>query len=275
MRSAVSQGEIDYYQENGFVIIEDFLSADELETWREAVDEAVNKRQNLKLANRDANDKKWQSGDSYYDRVFIQRINLWQDNDKMRQLMLDPRLGKMATDLAQVEGIRIWHDQALIKQPWANPTGWHLDNPYWSFYAPDAISLWVALDDATLQNGCLYFVPGSHKVTSYENSGIGENIGDLFRVYPELAETMPVPAEMKAGSCSFHNGLAAHGAGPNMTPGWRRAMTCGYMPDGSTFNGQKNILSDEQIAKLKKGDVLEDDAQNPLIYHRSKAYQSV
>ena len=67
---------------------------------------------------------------------------------------------------------------------------------------------------------------------------------------------MAVPAEMKAGSCSFHNGLIAHGAGANMTPGWRRAMTCGFMPDGCTFNGKQNILTDEQFASYQIGDVL-------------------
>jgi phytanoyl-CoA hydroxylase len=71
---------------------------------------------------------------------------------------------------------------------------------------------------------------------------------------------------MKAGSCSFHNGLTIHGAGANMTSGFRRAMTCAYMPDGAAFNGIKNILSDEQVAKLKVGDLLNDDEQNPLIY---------
>jgi hypothetical protein len=56
-----------------------------------------------------------------------------------------------------------------------------------------------------------------------------------------------------------------------MTPGFRRAMTCAYMPDGSTFNGQQNVLSGEHIARLKVGDVLDDPNQNPLIYHRTKA----
>ena len=53
--------------------------------------------------------------------------------------------------------------------------------------------------------------------------------------------------------------------------GWRRAMTCGFMPDGSTFNGQQNILTKEQMAQLEIGDVLEDDSQSPLIYHPTKA----
>jgi ectoine hydroxylase-related dioxygenase (phytanoyl-CoA dioxygenase family) len=71
---------------------------------------------------------------------------------------------------------------------------------------------------------------------------------------------------MKAGSCSFHNGLTIHGANANMTPGFRRAMTCAYMPSGSTFNGTQNILSDDSIATLSIGDVLQDEQQNPLLY---------
>ena len=190
----------------------------------------------------------------------------------MRRLMIDNRLGKMAAQLACVDGIRIWHDQALIKPPWGNPTGWHLDNPYWSFYSPDAISIWVALDDVTRDNGCLYFIPGTHKTASYDNVDIGSNIGDLFNSYPQWSGLEAVAAEMKAGSCSFHNGLLAHGAGANMTPRYRRAMTCAYMPDGSTFNGQQNILSPEQVASYEIGDLLDDDAQSPLIYHHSKDY---
>jgi len=74
---------------------------------------------------------------------------------------------------------------------------------------------------------------------------------------------------MKAGSCSFHNGLTIHGAHANMTPGSRRAMTCAYMPDGNTFNGIQNILSDAQVEALKVGDLLNDEQQTPLIYNKS------
>ncbi len=269
MNTELTQEQLTSYQENGFLIVEDFLSPDELATWRDAVDEAVYGRGKTKLAGREG-EEQWQAGDSYYDSVFVQRINLWQDNEKVRKLMLDPELGKMVATMAGVDGIRIWHDQALIKQPWANPTGWHLDNPYWSFHSHDAISLWVALDDATLQNGCLYYLPGTHKSATYDNVGIGQNIGDIFRVYPQWAKIMPVPAVMKAGSCGFHNGLVAHGAGANMSPGWRRAMTCAYMPDGATYNGKRNVLPEEIIAKLSIGDPIENDSQNPLIYHPTK-----
>ena len=130
----------------------------------------------------------------------------------------------------------------------------------------------MALDDVTKDNGCLYFVPGTHKLATYDNVSIGSNIGDLFSAYPQWSEMEAVSVEMKAGSCSFHNGLLAHGAGANMTPHHRRAMTCAYMPDGSTFNGQRNILSEQQVARFQIGDVLDDDTQSPLIYHRNKDY---
>jgi len=244
-------------------VLEEFLTPDELEEWRAAVMEAVAERGDVRIPGF--------TGDSsgFYGKVFLQRVNLWQTNARMRQLMVDPRLGKLAADLAGVDGIRIWHDQTLIKQPWANPTSFHLDVPYWSFSSRDAISLWVALDDVTLENGCLFFLPGTHKEATFENVGIGPNMGDLFQIYPAWATREAVSAPMRAGSCSFHNGLLAHGAHANMTPGWRRAMTCAYMPDGSTFNGKQNVLRPEQLARLQVGDVLNDEEQNPLLYRRA------
>ena len=271
MNCEVTQAQIDSYQENGFVVFDDFLTPDELETWRDAVGEAVGNRKDQKLVveGADEDDDRWKAGDSYYDYVFVQRINLWKDSPAVRKLILDPRIGRMAALLSGTEGMRVWHDQALIKQPWANPTAWHLDNPYWSFYSRNSTSIWVALDDATYQNGCLYFLAGSHKQTTYDNVGITENMADIFRVYPDFVNLPSVAAPMKAGSCSFHNALIVHGAGANMTGGWRRAMTCGFMPYGSTFNGNQNILSDEQVASYEIGDVLDDDNQNPVVWHRN------
>lgn len=266
MKTRISQQQIDAYRENGFVIIKDFLTPEELERWRTAVDAAIDARGQERILGR----QEKLADDAYYNNVFIQRVNLWMDNEPIRNLILDSRIGRMAARLAGVDGVRIWHDQALVKQPWANPTGWHLDNPYWSFHSRDAITIWVALDDATLENGCLWFLPGTHKSATFDNVGIGPNIGDLFKVYPQWRAIKAVPAPMKAGSCSFHNALLAHGAGPNFTPGWRRAMTCAYMPDGSTFNGQQNILSKQQMAHLRIGDLLDDDNQSPLVYHRRK-----
>ncbi len=272
MKNELTKAQINDYRENGFVVIPDFLNETELDMWRAAVTEAVSERNGRKLPDRHlvgGEDSAQDDPDAdFFSKVFDQLLNLWQTNEKVKSLMVDERLGKMATELSGEEGIRIWHDQALIKKPWANPTSWHLDTPYWSFSHRSALSIWVALDDATLENGCLFFIPGSHKLTGFENPGITKNMDAVFDFYPQFRNARSVAAPMKAGSASFHNGLCIHGAHANMTSGYRRAMTCAYMPEGSTFNGQQNILNDEQVAKLKIGDLLQDDAQNPLLYSK-------
>lgn len=184
------------------------------------------------------------------------------------ELVLDERLGRIATDLAGTGGSRIWLDQALVKEAYANPTAFHIDVPFWSFGSEDAITIWIALTDATLQNGCLCYIPRSHLVKRFDNAKIGSDIGSLFDAYPEWSRVRPVFCPVKAGSAVVHNGLTAHGAGANMTPDRRIAMTIAYMPDGSRFNGKQDILTTEQVSRLSVGDLLDDAAQNPLVYSR-------
>lgn len=278
MRTELTADEIGFYRENGFLTVSDFLDADGLAVWRDAVDEAVDTRGDSVFAGPTALDEELSSREptpeekeeqAYYAKVFTQRVNLWQSNEKMRTLMLDSRLGKVVADLAGVDGIRIWHDQALIKPAYATFTAYHLDLPYWSFTSPSSITIWVALDDATLENGCLYYLPGSQKAEKYDNVEIGKDLGALFDVYPEWRSIDPVSCPVPAGGACFHNGLTAHGAGANMTHGRRRAMTCAYMPDGCTFNGTANVLPPAYNATLKIGDVLDNDEHTPLIYSRS------
>ncbi|XP_065183522.1 uncharacterized protein LOC135814344 [Sycon ciliatum] len=268
--------QVDFFQENGYVVMEGLLDPDHLQKWRDVIDSAVEMR-----------GKDWSfpvKGQvdvtnvemDFYQKVFTQRINLWITSEQARHLLFAAQavLARAACNLGGINRVRLWHDQALYKEPWANATSWHVDVPYWSFDSVNAISAWIALDDATMANGCMHFIPGSQKLVEkgYAEDGffreikIGKNMSDVFEFFPE-ARTWPSTAvEMKAGSVSFHSGALIHGAGANMTPGRRRAMTMGFMPDGSVFNGRQNILTNEQCAVLKVGDKLTDDTQNPLLY---------
>lgn len=245
------------YRRDGFVLVDGFLDADELAGWRSATEAAVAQR----LAAGDVG-----VGDEYYRRTFLQLQRLADTNDAIAGLVLDHQLGEILATLAGIDGVRVWHDQALIKPPYGNPTAWHLDNPFWSFFSHDAISIWVALDDATVENGCLWYLPGTQRSARFELTEIGTSFGALFDAYPEWLGIEPVAAPCAAGSAVFHNGLVAHAAGANMTPRSRRAMTCAYMPLGSTFNGTRNILPDAYAAALEVGDVLDDEEINPLVY---------
>jgi phytanoyl-CoA hydroxylase len=263
MNTSVTRQQVAAYRGDGFLVHHNLLSPAELKELRAAVDDAVASMGKRLVAGSEISGG---DGDTYYEKVFTQKLNLWKINATIKRFMLGPEVGRMAAELAGVPALRLWHDQALIKEPFANPTGWHLDDPFWSFYSRDAISIWIALDDATLENGCLFYVPGSQRVADFRNVAIGENIADLFKIYPEFKTMGTVSTPVKAGGCVFHNGLTAHGAGANMTNGRRRAMTAGYMPEGSTFNGQQNVLPDELFKSYQLGDVLASDEQNPRVW---------
>ncbi len=265
MKTAISEEQIAFYRQNGFVVQEDFLRPDEVEELKSAVLETVASMGTRRIADEGAPSKE---KDGYYKAVFTQRINLWKLNATIKRYMLESELGEMVGKLAGVDEMRVWHDQALIKEPYGNPTAWHLDNPYWSFYSRDAISVWIALEDATLENGCMYYIPTTQKTATFKNVGIGKNLGALFEVYPDWKKIAPVALPLKAGSCGFHNGLTAHAAAANMTHKRRIAMTCAYMPGGSTFNGQQNILSVDYVKTLKEGDILNNEAQNPVVFSK-------
>jgi phytanoyl-CoA hydroxylase len=274
MKSEVTDAQRKSYAQQGFLVVDEFLDQNELEEWRVAVDHAVAER-GRRLLSFDSTEEEASKAASvsqeerdYYEGVFTQRNNLWQTDDHMRTLLIQPDLGRYVADVADIDGVRIWHDQALIKEPYGNPTAFHLDVPYWSFTSVDAITIWLALDDATLENGCLYYMPGSHLARKFDNVGITKQLGQLFEIYPDWADVTPIPCPVPAGGALLHNGLTFHGAGANMTPRRRRAMTCAYMPDGSTFNGIRNVLPPEYFASLEIGDTLDDENQNPLVYSR-------
>ena len=263
MNTSLSQKQIEDYRRDGFVAQRGFLSPEEVDELKAAVLETIETMGSQKVAGNETFVSSEEA--SYYDKVFTQRLNLQTINQTVKRYVVNAGLGGMLRQLEGEEGFRVWHDQALIKEPYGNPTAWHLDNPYWSFYSKHALSMWIALEPATLENGCMWFVPGSHKLARFDNAPIGKDLAALFREYPEMTGTDPVSVPMQPGDCSFHNGLTAHGAGANMTRGRRIAMTCAYMPTGSTFNGQQNILQPDYFKSLSEGDVLENDAWNPAV----------
>lgn len=275
----LSKRQVNEYRKNGFIVLECFWNKRELQEWREAVEEASSERPiEWKFPRQNQADVSNVDRD-YYDNVFKQRLNLWATNQKMKSLFEKhgAKIGRVACELEGIDGIRIWHDQCLIKEGWANPTSYHTDNPYWTFHHPNACSIWMALDDATVANGAMFMLPGSHKIVNssadpFHLVHIGKNHGDYFQKHPDgnkIQQIQPTTLEMKAGSISFHNGLTVHGANPNNTPKQRRAMTCAFMPEGATFNGLDNVYTKEVMARYKKGDVLEDDELNPLLWSKT------
>ena len=166
MNTQLTDDQIQQYRQDGCLVYKNFLSEAEVDTLLQDIGVALEQMGTKKVAGESVLNSTEPPKDDFYDNVFIQKLNLWKISDVVKKIFVGPEIGEMVCKLEGIDGVRVWHDQTLQKRPWANPTAWHLDNPYWSFHSRNAISVWVALDDATVQNGCLYYVPGSHKTFS-------------------------------------------------------------------------------------------------------------
>ncbi|MEM7134011.1 MAG: phytanoyl-CoA dioxygenase family protein [Chloroflexota bacterium] len=131
--------------------------------------------------------------------------------------------------------IKLYCDQLMMKPRYnGTVTGWHQDSVAWPQFAPqEHVSCWVALDDATVDNGCMTVIPSSHQW-----GPIKEEFKDEFLANPLLEE--PVPVELPAGSCMFHNGLNFHRTGANTTPNRRRGLALHYMRSESMYMPNPN-----------------------------------
>jgi phytanoyl-CoA hydroxylase len=115
MLTEVTEQQRESYAEQGFLVVEKFLDAAELQDWRTAVDRAVDGRgrQRFSFAPEGAEDSpaaRPKEEQEYYEQVFTQRNNLWQTDQEIRRLLMQPALGKYVADLAGIDGVRIWHD---------------------------------------------------------------------------------------------------------------------------------------------------------------------
>ncbi len=265
-RLEVTERQIEAFDRDGFLVLEGALGPGEVEAWRRETEDAVARR--LRAGGRH---NQYEQSDPFYREVFTQALHLTRRHEGLRRLVYDPALAELAGRLVGADGMRLWHDQALFKEPYGNQTSFHRDTPYWSMTTRRTVNFWFALDDATLENGCLWYLPGTQKLGDFTHVEIGTGMSDLIKVYPQWRAIRAVPTPVSAGGLVIHNGMVAHGAGPNMTPGRRRAMTIAYFPDGEVYNGRRDTLPEKYYDALDIGDRLDDDRYVPLLWSRQKA----
>src|SRR5579872_5994232 len=114
MNYLLTNEQVDSYQQNGFLVIDNFLSAEELEDWRATVMEAVRQRGGQKMPGKEGKtgeDDGINEDTEYFGKVFDQLINLWQTHASVKRLMTDARLGEMAARLAGGAGFGTGKDK--------------------------------------------------------------------------------------------------------------------------------------------------------------------
>ncbi|GHO98977.1 hypothetical protein KSF_090250 [Reticulibacter mediterranei] len=245
----ISEEQIRFYEENGYIQFLNVLSAEELAQVRSALDEIVREQGDL---------HEMSTSEVEYRKIFVQTVNVWRTHAGLRDYVFSPKLAEIARCLTRAHKIRLWHDHALVKMPGdSKASAWHQDIPYWPMQEDGSLSCWMALDDVFEANGCMAFVPGSHTFGRLEPINL-VNPQDLFHLLPEekaaSISLLPVFQPMPAGSCTFHDGRTFHYAGPNTTDKPRRAVITIYMPDDVHFNGKPHVVTND--LNLAEGELL-------------------
>jgi phytanoyl-CoA hydroxylase len=194
----------------------------------------------------------------------IQIVNIWEADDLFQQHIYNPAICQMAAELMGTDTVRVWHDQVQYKPPKiGGPTDWHQDHPYWPIIQPaDLVSAWVALADATVENGCMRMVPYSHTWGPHKGGTIGTNEEDFGPMpdrsaLPPDAEIEIVPCEVKKGEVMFHHCLTWHGSPPNRTERGRPAIAVHYMPGWTRYEkdpGRTHLV--EHNVEVSPGEIL-------------------
>lgn len=179
------------------------------------------------------------------DTVLFHALGAWRIRPGMHDVLWNPAFLVPASQLLG-GAVRFWHDQ-LFSKPAADGgvVAWHQDYSYWTRTKPMAhLSCWIGLDDSTRENGCVHYVPGSHRWPLLPITGLADDMNAIQGVLtPEqLAAFQPLACELKAGEASFHHPLTVHGSYENRSDRPRRAIVINVFRDGTLSDQDEPML---------------------------------
>lgn len=223
---------IQEFRDKGHTLVREVLTADEVAAYRPVIVDAADRynTEKRRLEDRDT-----------YGKAFLQIMNLWQADEEARKFVLAKRLAKIAADLMGVENVRLYHDQALFKEPGGGPTPWHQDQYYWPIDTNNTITMWMPLVDIDVDMGMLTFASGSYKDGAIFDFEISDESETAFDDYVK-EHKFPISRAktMKAGDATWHRGFTIHNAPGNYSDTRREVMTIIYLADGARVTPFKN-----------------------------------
>lgn len=178
--------------------------------------------------------------------VLFHALGAWRVAPGFHDLLWHPAFLVPAAQL--LEGaVRFWHDQIFSKPAYhGGIVAWHQDYSYWTRTQPlQHLSCWIGLDDSTRENGCLHYVPGSHRWNLLPVTGLANDMKAIESVLTleQKENFQPVAIELKQGEASFHHPLMVHGSFANSTSQSRRATVINVFRDGVLSASEKPLLA--------------------------------
>ena len=253
---SLSEEQIDFFKQNGFVSGIKLLDDSQVDMLRSELEEVA--------------DTKHPGHELFYEfhsnestdpsTILFHALGAWRITNGLHDVLWNPRFLVAASQLLGNKPVRFWHDQLFWKPAkQGGVVAWHQDYSYWTRTKPIAhLTCWCALDDATIENGCLQYIPGSHEwgllpkpVIAGELQGIKDYLNDEQKAQFEH----PRYAEVKAGEAIFHHSLTLHGSGANNSPRPRRAFVINVFADGVKSDSNEPLLTG--VPPVPKGEKME------------------
>lgn len=258
----LSKEQIDFYEQNRFIKLKQVLNKETLDCFNKAISAKVEKMNTVSTALEER---------STYGKAFLQIFNLWCQDELVKELIFSRRLAKIATDLMQTDGVRIYHDQALFKEGGGGITPWHADQYYWPLQTDKTVTAWIPLQAIPLANGPLEFSACSHCVAEGRELAIGDESEKIMQQKLRVTGYKHVMEPFGAGEISFHSGWVFHRAGSNTSQEMRKVMTIIYMDKEMKLKQPEN---DNQINDWNTwcpgvivGSVI-NSVLNPVLYQK-------
>lgn len=256
----LTDAQVGAFVADGHVLVPGLVSPEEVAAYRPTISAATLRlsQEKRSLAERDT-----------YAKAFLQVPNLWQHDRAVAGFVLAARFAGVAADLLGVDRVRVYHDQALFKEPGGGRTPWHQDARYWPLDGDRCLTMWVPLVDLATDMGGLAFASGTHRSGQLADLTISD-ASDRFFADLLAIGTHPVagPVPMRAGDATVHHGWTVHRALPNESGTMREVMTVIYLADGLTVREPANEAQRNDLARwlpgLRPGDVAASSL-NPVL----------
>jgi len=252
-----TQGQREAFERDGHLTLRALLDPVELARVEPAISAEVARRNTL--AGREWSER------STYERAFVQVMNLWRDDEVARQLVFSNRLAGVAASLLGVPRVRLYHDQALYKEPTRGAGGhtpWHVDQYYWPLASDRAVTAWIPLVDVPGEMGPLTFASGSHWHEGQRHLAISDSSESecdaALAAYPRAESPFAV------GDVSFHLGWTFHCAPINRSERVRKVMTVIYIDAAMIVSEPLNEHQRADLATWLPGTAPGDVAASPI-----------
>lgn len=264
----LTKEQIDFFNDNGYLAGIKMLNADQLKILREELFQLADPSQSSNSLFYEYNSN--ESTDPK--TILFHALGEWRITPGLHDVLWNPAFVMAASQLLGDKSVRFWHDQIFYKPAKkGGVVAWHQDYSYWTRTKPVAhITCWCALDDATVENGCLHYISGSHKwglLPKPVIAGELEGIKDFLNDEQKQKFAHPQPAPVKAGEAIFHHSLTLHGSGENKSNQPRRAFVINAFADGVVSDSDETLL--HGVPVIPKGEKMQGQFF-PLLYDASE-----